>query len=1231
MSEKLVRLRGSGLGSFLTFWLLFAALTVSGQAQSSNATLSGAVTDPSGAVVAGAELTLTNTATNFEAKFTTNDRGEFTFRNLTPGTYDLKVSKSGFQNYVQKGIILTINAVGRADVMLQIGGQTETVTVTGDASPINFENATIQGGVPPETLNNLPIVVGGAPRSSMGLAVLLPGVATGSSGQAFNARINGGLQMGDEAVFDGVSMQQGFMNQSGMVSLQGDFQMSPDMVAEVKVVTSNYDAQYGSSTSGQLIVVTKSGGTQYHGALFEYHRNRALNARQWGAAERPFNIQNNFGANIGGPVWLPKKIFGPAGYGKNGKHRTFFYFNFESFRAAGGANVPTLSIPSAKARRGDFTDWRDAGGNLIPVYDPLTTRPNPAFNPDPKVGASATNQPFLRDQVSCNGILNVICPARINLNPIAAAYLKFMPDPNRPGEQDNYQVPRAVPNTLINGSNVYMFRIDHNIGDSDHFYFTYWRQYAAINLASALPAAIATESPTTPQNSPIPRFNWEHIFGPRLTNHFSVGYLNRNEGYGSLNLDFVDQLPQVKGVASNLYLPQFNFQKDDRFTQIGNSSGINARNITTRPTWVVNDLLSWVVGNHTLKFGGEWRNAGGNIRQGTNESGTFTFNRDTTSLPFVNSGHPIAGFLLGAVSSANVDFRTVSAWYPRQNVYVAHGGDTWKMTPKLTVNYGLRWDVFTPFREKFNRFSFFDPVGANPGAGGRPGRLAFAGDGYGSASFGSEFPEKTWKKGFAPRFGVAYSWDQKTVIRAGYGVFFTQAFYPGWGGGMSLDGFNLNQAFNTTGFSGIVPAFYLQDGFPQNFSRPPFIKEDFRNGQGILYRPVDANRRPYSQQWNLTIERELPRGVFASVAYVGNKGTRLPSNLQPLNVLNPNDSKVKALGPSLLENFAAGETVKFAGTPREVRIPYTGWREQMQSCAPSVAQALLPYPQYCSTLQGLNENVGNSTYHSFQAKAERRFSKGVFMLVSYTFSKLITDASDATQRDATTWNASQGVISPFERRRNRTLAADDVPQVLSAAFVYELPFGKSKRYLNGGVGAAVFGGWQASTIFRYSRGIPFYFRSSQCNVPSQFRQGCVVGIKPGADPFLQDVNNFDPGKGPLFNINAFEPLSAFTQFGYTGSGVRITNLRGSNFKNTDFTLIKNIQIGEKLRFQLRGEFFNLFNQHFFVNAVGTPDNISGGGGTFAPFDTNIASPNFGRSTGSVSDPRTIQIGARFEF
>ena len=1197
--------------------LLLLATPVWGQ--STNATLGGTVADPSGAVVPGAELVLTNEASKFEARATSNERGEYTFRNLTPGTYDLKVSKDGFQSYLQKGIILTINAVARADVPLQIGGQTQTVTVVGDASAINFENATVQGGFAPQTLNDLPIVVGGAPRSSVSMAVLLPGVSTGSSGNAFDARINGGLQSGDEAVLDGASMQQGFMSQSGMVSLQGDFQMSPDMVSEVKVVTSNYEPQYGSSTSGQLIVVTKSGGNDFHGAAFEYHRNRVLNARQWNAAERPFNIQNNYGANIGGPIWLPKKIFGPLGYDRGGKARTFFYFNWESFRAAGGASVPTRTIPSAKARRGDFTDWRDAEGRLIPVFDPLTTRPNPNFNPN--LDPSASNPQVLRDQLSCNGVLNVLCPGRIN--PIAAAYLSYMPDPNRPGELNNYLLPRAVPPTLINGSNVYMFKIDQYIGDSDHFYFTFWRQYAAINIASELPRPIATESPTTPQDSPIPRFNWEHTFSPRLTNHATVGYLNRNEGYGSLNLDYVGILPQISGVASNLYLPQFTF--GDGFNQISNNTGINARNITTRPTWVINDLLSWVVGNHTLKFGGEWRNAGGNVRAGTNESGSFSFNRDTTSLPFVNSGHPIAGYLLGAVSSGTVAFRSVSAWYPRQKVYVAHAGDTWKVTPKLTVNYGVRWDTFTPFKEKYNRLSFFDPVGANPGAGGRPGRLAFAGDDYGQASFGRDVPEETWWKGFAPRLGIAYSWDQKTVIRTGYGVFYTQAFYPGWGGGMSLDGLNLDQTFNTTGFGGIEPAFYLQNGFPQNFQRPPFIREDFKNGQGILYRPIDANRRPYSQQWNLTIERELPLDIAVSAAYVGNKGTRLPSNLDPINVLNPSDPKVQALGARLLENFRPGETVKFAGTPSEVRVPYAGWREQMTGCAPSVAQALLPYPQYCDRLQGLNENVGNSIYHSFQAKAEKRFSRGVFMLVSYTVPKLITDAADNTQRDASNWNASQGIISPFERGRNRSLAPDDVPQFLSATFVYELPFGRGKRWLNSGFAAGVLGGWQVSTIYRYSRGTPYFFRSTQCNVPGQFRQGCMVGIRPGADPLLQDPNDFDPARGPLFDVNAFEPLSAFEQFGYAGKGVRVTNVRGPNFHNQDFSVMKNTRIKERVNFQIRAEFFNMWNYHYFINPGGF--NI---GGNF-PFNNDIASPNFGRHTGDVSNPRTIQLGARFEF
>lgn len=1199
-------------------------------AQSTNATLNGIVTDLNGAIVPGAELTLINSATGYESRFTSNERGEYTFRNLTPGTYELKVFKDGFQTSVKKGIILTINAVIRVDVQLQVGATSETITIVGDQSLINFENATQQGGIAPETLNNLPLVVGGAPRSSMSFATLLPGVTTGSSGEAFNARVNGGLQMGDEAVMDGASMQQGFMNQSGMVSLQGDFQMSPDMVQEVKVITSNYEPQYGSSTSGQLVVVTKGGGAEYHGAAFEYHRNRVLNARQWNAAERPFNIQNNFGANIGGPVKIPWLYDGKG----TGRHRTYFYFNWESFRSAGGASVPTISVPSDKARLGDFSDWRDATGKLIPVYDPRTT----VVNPDGSIS---------RQQIQCNGVLNVLCKSDydslVSANPFFREYLlRFMPKQNRPGELNNWTAPRAVPNTLINGSNVYMTRVDHYVGDNDHFYVTWWRQYAAINRASLLPAEIATESPTTPQNSPIVRFNWEHTFSPNVTHHFTAGYLNRNEGYGSLNLDFADQLPKVNGVASQLYLPQFSFS--DGLTQMSNSSGINSRNITTRPTYVLNNLLTWVKGDHTFKFGAEWRNAGGNIRQGTNESGSFFFGRDATALPLINSGHPVASFLFGAVSSANVDFRTVSAWYPRQNAYVIHGGDTWRATSKLTLNYGLRWDVFTPFREKFNQFSFFDPVGANPGAGGRPGRLAFAGDEYGSASFGRDFPEETWKKGFAPRLAFAYSWDSKTVVRAGYGVFFTQAFYPGWGGGMSLDGFNLNQSFNTTGTGGVLPAFYIQNGFPQNFTPPPFITSDFRNGQSILYRPVDANRRPYSQQWNLTIERELPQGIFLTAAYVGNKGTRLPSNLQPLNRLDPNDPRIQALGPNRLYSEVPSSGVAFPGTNVEVKEPYAGWANQLKSkgCNPTVAQALMPFPQYCSQLFGLNENVGSSSYHSLQLKAEKRFSKGVYFLVSYTNSKLITDAADSTQREASQWNSAGGILSPFERRRNRSLAPDDVPQVLSAAFVYELPFGNNKKYLNqGGAVNKLVGGWQASVVYRYSRGIPFFFSSGNCQTGA-FALACVPGLKDGANPFLQDPNNYDPAKGPLLNIGAFEydtgrrrpdgtVISVFDADSgvangfYNGNGVRVTNLRGPNYKNIDASLIKNTRIGEKVNFQFRAEFFNLGNFHYFINA----SNFNIGGNL--PFDTNVSSPNFGQWTGNVSPPRTIQFGARIEF
>src|SRR6516162_2093354 len=332
MVARAIPLTGVFLRLLLLFWLAFAGFARPADAQIGNASLGGTVTDQSGGVVAGADLTLTSAATRLQARAASNERGEYTFRNLNPGTYDLAVSKAGFQSYVQTGIVITINASARADAVLKVGAVSETVTVSGENTLINFDNGVQQGGIDPETVKDLPLVVEGKPRSSAALAVLLPGITTGSSNQAFQARINGGQESGDEALLDGATMQEGFMSQSGMVSIQQDFQMSPDMIQEVKVITSSYDAQYGSSTSGQITMVSKSGTTSYHGAVFEYARNAALNATQWGKAEKSADNEHNFGANIGGPIKIPHLYHGTS------KHHSFFYFDWESYHQAGGSN-----------------------------------------------------------------------------------------------------------------------------------------------------------------------------------------------------------------------------------------------------------------------------------------------------------------------------------------------------------------------------------------------------------------------------------------------------------------------------------------------------------------------------------------------------------------------------------------------------------------------------------------------------------------------------------------------------------------------------------------------------------------------------------------------------------------------------------------------------------------------------------------------------------------------------
>ncbi len=315
-------------------------------------------------------------------------------------------------------------------------------------------------------------------------------------------------------------------------------------------------------------------------------------------------------------------------------------------------------------------------------------------------------------------------------------WLAALPNPTSAGPLNNFQAP-PIPDTILGDSDYYMWRIDSQIGNNDHVFASFWHQRAPAKFYSQLPQAIATETYSDPQNSWVNRMNYDKVFTNTFLNHMSMGYLNRNEGYGCVNQDFVDEFPQIGGVAGNNVPPTINL---DKFNSMGCNAGVNLGNVTTRPTFIINDAVTWTKSAHTIKVGMEWRKIMGNIHANGNEAGTFGFGGGATGLVGVNSGNAVASFLLGAADNANVSYRSVPSWYARQHAWIFHAGDSWRLSNKLTLDYGLRWDYYSPSSEKYDQMSFLDPTGANPGAAGRPGRLAFAGDAYGAASYGKRLP-----------------------------------------------------------------------------------------------------------------------------------------------------------------------------------------------------------------------------------------------------------------------------------------------------------------------------------------------------------------------------------------------------------------------------------------------------------------------------------------------------------
>jgi hypothetical protein len=1148
-------------------------------AQNFNATLSGRVIDSSGGVIPGAVLTLTSDTTGSVARAKTGSDGLYTFPNLIPAPYTLQVSAKGFRNYVQHGIVLLMNQQVTNNVTLQLGAVTQVVNVSANASPLNFENATVKGVITKHQLENLPLEVQGSQLSSFEFVKTLPGVTT--EGIPLTATTNnqtsfdGGEVDAEAAVLDGVPMIEGGLSQSGYVALGSDFPISPYAAGQISVLTSNYDPQYGQTNGAVLVATTQSGTNQWHGGSFFYNRNTAFNARPFGATSRPPDNESDGGGYIGGPLRHVPLFW-------SGRKKSYLFVNFEFYRSLGATTFPFLTVPSAAMKNGDFSQWP------YPIYNPNTTVVDPNYNASEPTGVN--NEPYLRQQFPGN-----VIPASAMVGSLAPGWLKWVPAPNRPGLTDNWQSQWALASSLNADTDQWDVRGDQYIGDKDHVMVTWHYRGTLPFVQHDFPIQIDTNNTRIPNYSEVERLNYDHTFSPTLLNHFAIGYLDLLTGEYNSDTPYISDVPQISGVYEHTLESGISFQE---YSPYGGTASL----LSTRPTWILNDMVSWVYGPHTFEFGGTY----GHLaypEQGTpNGAGSFYFSDLNTGLLGIPSGNSMASFLLGDVSTASASFYSLGAYRPQSRFVGLFAGDTWKATQKLTVNYGTRWDLYTPSIEAKNQTSWFDPNMPNPAAGNRLGALVFAGNAYGAASSGVSYPEQLFYGAIQPRIGIAYALTPKTVVRAGWGIFFLQNFYPGWNDGIGTSGFN-NTASFSSGLGGLQPAFLLQNGvtLPPGF-KARNISLSALNGEGAPdYRPFDANDEPHSMMWNLTIGHQFTQNLHVTAGYVANHGSRLLSQIDPLNALNPS---LLSMGSALFNEFQPGQT-ELDG----VAAPYPGWAQQMTGCSPYVAQALLPYPQYCGGIYGVNENVGWSNYNSLQVTAEKRFAQGLVFDANYTWSKWLTTSSNIQT------STQVSGMSPFQMNRNYAPSPYEVPQSFNFSLVYDLPVGRGNRFMNrGGVLNDVLGGWQLSTIVQLQSGLPLTFTSSLCNVPSQFDAGCFPSLLPGANPFVKSKSGWN-GAGPLFNVSSFTPASSF-EFNF-GDGPSVSNIFGYGYHDMDLSLMKSFQITERVKLDLEGEAFNVWNWHCFSEP-----------GTFT---TDVNNPSFGDWTGTITAPRSLQVGAHLTF
>jgi hypothetical protein len=1155
---------------FILSIVITSVLASSLYAQSTTGAIVGTVTDPSSAAVPNVRLTATEESSNLVAQTQSDARGGYSFPSLRPGIYRVTAEAGGFRRLVNTGIEVRVNDRLEINLSLVLGATTESVEVTAGAPLVESQTGAIGNVIENRKIVNLPLNT----RNPFTLALLSPGVVPSTVfGNAFNSAaafiINGNRANTSEILIDGITNSVPAANPIVVVSLFP----SPDALEEFKVQTNGYAAEFGRSGGGIVNMVIKSGTNQYHGVVYEFLRNSKLDANDFFSNKAGRGLssfkRNQYGFTVGGPIVRDK---------------AFFFFNYEALRQS-ARSQQSGTTPTALERRGDFSQSRQqVGANCLAVqiFDPSTTRANPAGG-------------FIRDPFPGN-----VLPAN-RLDKVGSNIATYFPNPNLPGAActgiNNFLSDKSNPTD----TNEIDMKFDWVPDTKNKFTLGLgWRTSAALppnhygNLASP-----ALTSDNMPARSGRIEYNRTQTSTLLFQLRFGVTRLERYYGppappdFTLASLGFPAALEQQ--MIKPIGFPVFGYTG---YLGMGKGSQFLDQRGTSF-TWGAN--MTKIAGKHQLKAGIDYRINQSLEGVGSDTSGNFSFDRSYTqgpnpTAPAVNLGNAVASLLLGATTSGQAGLLpTVFTSNPYMAFYVQ---DDYRITSKLTLNLGLRWDVEKGRTERFKQLSYFDfnaasPIAQQVGLPSLHGGLRFVGvDGNPERQFDTD-----WNN-FAPRFSFAYSANSKTVVRGGYGIFYLPYIGAASGWASGVNGFlSFTPMFSSS--DGLHPADLLSNPFPKGLQLPTApgtgLLTNYGQDFGASGRDgaIDRSARVgYSQQWNLNVQRELPGRSSIEVAYVGNKGTKLTDGpLGPqLNQLTPEQMQ---LGNQLLQ---------------QVPNPFQRYVQTGALAQPTItrAQLLRPYPQFLNVYD-FRPAMGSSIYHAVQGRLEKRYSHGLTLLASFTGGKLIEDTSQTVGF----LGAAPTHQNVYDRRASRSLASQDISRRVVLSYVYDLPFGRGRTFASHAARPVdlLIGGWQVNGIVTMSTGIPLAVANAQNN--SQSFSATQRPNVNGNDPNLDSSRGIDQKLARWFDTTVFSQPPAFT----FGNAPRVLpNVRADGQRGWDSSVFKNFPIREALRIEFRAEMFNLTN---------TP--------VFAPPGQAFGNAQFGVVNSQANAPRQIQFALKIYY